>query len=93
VKGRIVNEGLLHDLISEKILFTEMTLSGIEEERLRPFGECLTTPGGKILLKVFEEAKVQDVLRLALERSAVVHSQVPRTESLEDLFVGTVKAR
>jgi ABC-2 type transport system ATP-binding protein len=93
VEGRIVNQGPLHDLISEKILFTEMTLSGIEAGELKPFGDCLTTQGGKILLKVFEEAKLQEVLRLALEREAVVHSLVPRTESLEDLFVGMVKAR
>jgi ABC-2 type transport system ATP-binding protein len=93
VEGRIVNQGPLHDLISENILFTEMTLSGIGENELQAFGDCLTTQGGKVLLKVFEEAKLQEVLRLALEREAVVHSLVPRTESLEDLFVGTVKAR
>jgi len=93
VAGRIVNQGRLFDLISEKILFTEMTLSGIAESDLQAFGESLTTQGGKVLLKVFEEAKVQDVLRLAMERKAVVHSLVPRTESLEDLFVDTVKAR
>ncbi len=93
VEGRIVNQGPLHDLISENILFTEMTLSGIGENELQAFGDCLTTQGGKILLKVFEEAKLQEVLRLALEREAVVHSLIPRTESLEDLFVGTVKAR
>jgi len=93
VAGRIVNQGRLFDLISEKILFTEITLSGIAEGDLQAFGDGLTTQGGKVLLKVFEEARVQDVLRLAMERKAVVHSLVPRTESLEDLFVGTVKAR
>ncbi|MGB2905682.1 MAG: ABC transporter ATP-binding protein [Candidatus Aminicenantaceae bacterium] len=93
VAGRIVNQGRLFDLISEKILFTEITLSGMPEDELQAFGDSLTTQGGKILLKVFEEAKVQDVLRLAMERKAAVHSLVPRTESLEDLFVGTVKAR
>ena len=93
VEGRIVNQGLLHDLISEKVLFTEMTLSGIGESELQSFGECLTVRGGKVLLKVFEEAKVQKVLSLAQEHGAAVHSLVPRTGSLEDLFVGTVKAR
>jgi ABC-2 type transport system ATP-binding protein len=93
VAGRIVNQGRLFDLISEKILFTEITLSGMPEDELQAFGDSLTTQGGKILLKVFEEAKVQDVLRLAMERKAAVHSLVPRTESLEDLFVGMVKAR
>jgi ABC-2 type transport system ATP-binding protein len=93
VDGRIVNQGPLFELISEKILFTEMTLSGMPEGELRAYGDCLTTQGGKVLLKVFEEAKVQEVLRLAMERNAVVHSLVPRSESLEDLFVGTVRSR
>ena len=67
--------------------------SGIAEDRLRPFGDCLSTQGGKVLLRIFEEARVQDVLRLAGERGAAVHAVVPRTQSLEDLFVGEVKAR
>ena len=93
VDGRIVNQGPLFDLISEQILFTEMTISGMTEDELQAFGDCLKTQGGKVLLKVFEEARVQEVLRLAVERKAVVHSLVPRSESLEDLFVGTVKDR
>jgi len=91
--GRIVNQGRLYDLISEEVLFTELTVSGVEEEALRTFGECLTTQGGKILLKVLDEDKVPAVLGLVREKGGVVHSLVPRSQSLEDLFVGTVKAR
>jgi ABC-2 type transport system ATP-binding protein len=93
VDGRIVNQGRLFDLISEKVLFTEITLSGIDAAALQSFGECLTTPSAKILVKVFAQEKVPELLSLAQERRAVVHSLVPRTESLEDLFVGSVKVK
>ena len=92
VAGRIVNSGRLHDLISQNILFTEITLSGITEAELIDLGETLVTPGGEILLKVFEEQSVDKVLGLAHERKAKILSLVPRTQSLEDLFVGTVKS-
>jgi ABC-2 type transport system ATP-binding protein len=91
--GRIVNQGPLHDLISEEVLFTELTLSGIAESELQAFGECLAVQGGKTLLKVTAEDRVPEVLRLIQERDGVVHSLVPRSQSLEDLFVGTVKDR
>jgi ABC-2 type transport system ATP-binding protein len=91
VSGRIVSQGRLFDLISERVRFTEVTLSGIDARELEPYGECLTAQGGKILLKVLEEDRVARVLSLAQERGAAIHSLVPRTESLEDLFVGAVQ--
>lgn len=90
VDGRIVNMGRLFDLISQKVLFTEITLAGIDSSRLEPLGECLRTSSGELLVKVFEESKVEEVLALAQGQSAKVRSLVPRTQSLEDLFVGTV---
>jgi len=92
VAGRIVNSGRLHDLISRNILFTEITLSGITEAELSNLGETLVNPGGEILLKVFEGQNVDRVLGLAHERKARILSLVPRTQSLEDLFLGTVKS-
>ncbi len=91
VEGRIVNSGRLHDLISQKILFTEVTLSGITESELHDLGESLVIPGGDILIKVYQEQNVDKVLGLAHERKARILSLVPRTQSLEDLFVGTVR--
>ncbi|NOR14914.1 MAG: ABC transporter ATP-binding protein, partial [Candidatus Aminicenantes bacterium] len=91
VEGRIVNSGRLHDLISQKILFTEITLSGIAESELHDLGESLVTSGGDILIKVYQEQNVDKVLGLAHERKARILSLVPRTQSLEDLFVGTVR--
>lgn len=91
VNGEIVNQGTLKDLISEKILFTEIELSGVEEKELKNLGESLTEKAGRILLRVFEEENVEKVLELVQSRKGKVHSLIPRAETLEDLFVGMVK--
>jgi ABC-2 type transport system ATP-binding protein len=91
VAGRIVAQGALEDLISEKILFTEITVSGVPKEALEELGEFLSVRGERALLKVFEESKIDQVLRLVQEKKGKIHSLVPRTETLEDLFVGMVK--
>jgi ABC-2 type transport system ATP-binding protein len=91
VDGQVINQGKLHDLISQKILFTEIILSGIAQKELEAFGECLAAHEDNILVKVFEEKKVEDILQLVYTQKAKIHSLVPRTESLEDLFVGMVK--
>ena len=91
VEGQVINQGKLHDLISQKILFTEIILSGVPTQELEAFGECVAAHGDNTLVKIFDEQKVQDILQLVHTRKAKIHSLVPRTESLEDLFVGIVK--
>ena len=93
VEGSIINQGKLHELISEKILFTEIILTGIQEKELAGLGETITTYGGKTLIKILDERKVEEVLQLAQSKKASVLSLVPRTESLEDFFVSMVKSR
>jgi ABC-2 type transport system ATP-binding protein len=93
VEGKIINQGSLQDLISEKILFTEITLSGIPVADLEGLGELYTAQGGRILLKVLEEKKIESVFRLVQDKKGKIHSLIPRTETLEDLFVGAVKQR
>ena len=93
VNGQIINQGALRDLISEKILFTEITLSGISLKELETSGECVSDQAGMILLKVFDEENVDKVLELVHSRKGKIHSLIPRTETLEDLFVEMVKQR
>jgi len=90
VGGRIVREGALRDLVSEKVLFTEVTVSGIAAEAFGNLGESLSVQGDRVLLKVFEEAKVDEVLDLVRDRRGRLVSLSPRTETLEDIFVETV---
>ncbi|MEW5901677.1 MAG: ABC transporter ATP-binding protein, partial [Acidobacteriota bacterium] len=91
VAGRVISQGALQDLISEKILFTEVTLSGIDAEALLDLGEPVSTRGDKILLKVFQEDHIENLMSLVHSRKGRVHSLVPRTETLEDIFVEMVK--
>jgi len=91
VDGRIINQGTLHDLISEKVLFTEVTLSGLAPAELAGLGESLSVHGGKILLKVYDEDKVGRVLELVRDKKAKIESLIPRTETLEDIFVDMVR--
>jgi ABC-2 type transport system ATP-binding protein len=90
VGGRIHNQGRLADLVSEKILFTEITVSGLAATDLTDFGECVSVRDGRALVKVYAEDKVQGVLDLVRERQGRVHVLIPRAQTLEDLFVDTV---
>jgi ABC-2 type transport system ATP-binding protein len=91
IGGCIVNQGSLHDLISERVLFTEVTVSGLEPGALAGLGESLSVRGGKVLLKIYEEDKVERVLELVREKKGRLDSLVPRTETLEDIFVNMVR--
>lgn len=91
VAGRIVAQGTLPELISEKILYTEISVSGVTPHDLEGTGEFLSLQGGRAWMKVFDEAKIENILRLVYEKKGKIHSLVPRTETLEDIFVDMVK--
>jgi ABC-2 type transport system ATP-binding protein len=91
VDGRILSQGRLTDLISEKVLFTEIVLSGVGDRELATLGEPLSALAGRTLLKVYDEARIQAVLDLVRDRKGRIHSLLPRSQTLEDLFVGMVR--
>ena len=93
VNGEIINQGAIQDLISEKILFTEIVISGVDIKELENMGEPFSERGGRTLLKVFKEGDVERVLELVASKKGKIHSLIPRTETLEDLFVEIVKQR
>lgn len=93
VEGQIINQGALQDMISEKVSVTEITISGMQAEDCEGLGECYSAQEGRILLKVFEEDKIPDALQRIQAKKGKIHSLIPRTETLEDLFVGAVKQR
>lgn len=91
VGGRILSRGRLQELISEKIIFTEVTVSGLAAVDLEGLGEMVSSRGDKILLKIFEDEKIDSLLARVYERKGKIHSLVPRTETLEDIFVEMVR--
>ena len=90
VGGRIVREGALGDLVSERVLFTEATVAGLPEEALRGLGESVSARGDRVLLKIYDPSKVDEVLDLVRGRGGRLLALSPRTETLEDIFVETV---
>ena len=93
VNGEIINSGRLQDLVSEKIHYTEVILSGLMEEQFRDLSESLVSSGDKIFLKITDESKLEEVLQLVHSQKGKIHSLIPRTETLEDLFVEMVKTK
>jgi ABC-2 type transport system ATP-binding protein len=93
VNGEIINSGTLQDLISENIRFYEVILSGLKEERLRGLCDTCVSSGDRIFLKITDESRLEDVLELVHSQKGKIHSLIPRTETLEDLFVEMVKTQ
>lgn len=93
VGGHIVKQGALEDLVSEKIIYTEISLSGISPDSLRSLGEEITVKGNRVFLKIYNEKKVDAVLELVASARGTIHYLSPKTETLEDIFVDTVSNR
>jgi len=74
VGGRILSQGRLSDLVSEKVLFTEITVSGLLPAEAAPFGESVSAEGGRLLLKVHDQDKIEALLALIRDRRARIHS-------------------
>lgn len=90
INGAIVSEGILEDLIQQKVLFTEAMVSGIKPDELKEFGENLHIRGDQTLIKIYEQEKIDRLLDLVHRRKGRIHALVPRHQSLEDIFVGMV---
>jgi len=93
VNGEVINQGRLEDLVSQEIRFTEITVSQINPKELKKFGKTLTHYGDKSLIKIHDPNKVSEILQFINEKKGKVHSLVPRTQTLEDIFVGMVKQK
>jgi ABC-2 type transport system ATP-binding protein len=90
-EGRILNQGKLQDLISQKVLFTEVTLSGLTDKEMAPLGLPYVSRGNTFFLRIHEEEKIAAVVELAQKRKGRIVSLTPRTETLEEIFVRMVK--
>lgn len=91
VGGHVLSQGKLGDLISEKILYTEVTLSGLAISDLAGLAQPVSFHRDRVMLKVFDEENVDRLVALVHDKKGKIHSLVPRTETLEDLFVEMVR--
>jgi ABC-2 type transport system ATP-binding protein len=91
VDGKIIRQGELKDLIRQKVLFTEATVSGISPEELKKFGEILHTRGDQTLVRIYGSQKIDDLMEWVYKNKGRIQALVPRHQSLEDIFVKMVK--
>jgi len=89
--GEIINQGYLGDLISEKVLYTEIIVAGLPPSEFSRLGESVTSSGDRVLLRVYEQEKVDQVISLVSQKKGKIVSLIPRTETLEDIFVSMVR--
>ena len=89
VGGRVASVGRLTELLSPRVLSTEVVLKPTASGSIPPLpaGARRLSAADDVVLELPADANVDAFLRAALALDAVVLSVTPRRESLEDLFV------
>ncbi len=92
--GRTSSVGPLHELLSARLLSTEVVLRpGLSGLPTLPEGATARqTPEGAAI-ELRQEDQVAPFLKVALDKGAQVVSVSPRRESLEDFFIRQAQAR
>jgi len=89
-QGEVVVSGEIRSLLRGEVLRTEITLAALDDAAkaaLEGAGLTLQERPGVFLIDVEGEARVDEVLALALEHKARVVEVSPKKETLEDLFM------
>ncbi|MFC1641707.1 ABC transporter ATP-binding protein [Myxococcota bacterium] len=92
-KGEVVVSGALGELVRRDAQRTDVVvpdvprLSDLFEETCRTEGHCIQRAGGRLVVTIEGLEKVSQVLRHAVDLGLLVAEVVPRTETLEALFM------
>jgi ABC-2 type transport system ATP-binding protein len=89
-KGEVVVSGRLGELLRSDVRRTDVVLVGASEElerELQAAGHAVRRLGPRLVIEIEGEAKVNAILKRALELECVISEVTPRHETLEDLFV------
>ncbi len=89
-EGRVAELGAIRALLRGDVLRTEITLAKADSElrgRLTEAGFAIEDRADVLLVSIEGDAKVPDVLKMALDAGAQVLELQPRKETLEDLFL------
>jgi ABC-2 type transport system ATP-binding protein len=89
--GKVVDEGTLESLLEQGGLLVDIDLHRVSDElRAELAGraaEVVDDGGGACRVSIADPSRVDETLRLALDRGASVRAVVPRRETLENLFL------
>jgi ABC-2 type transport system ATP-binding protein len=89
-RGTLVAYGAMHDLLKPEVRRVELELSQVSPELLALFKERaagVRELEQHVTVVVEGDAKVPELLKLAVERGAQINAVIPHRETLEDLFV------
>ena len=90
VKGRIVHQGYMEELLGQELQGVELTVEGIQEslfEELKASARRAVVQGSRFLFEFADPAEAEKALDRVREMHGHVRSLVPRRRSLEDIFV------
>ncbi len=90
VQGKVVEEGLLEELLGSKVNFWDVTLKTGRELALPEAHSVLIRRGSRSILRVKDEGALNNLLRVALEDGAEIEAVIPHKASLEDIFIARI---
>ena len=94
-RGRVVTEGRLSELSAAPALRWKVVADGVDEallEDLRRCGGDVVRQNGHLELSARDTAHLNSLVDAMRSRGALLRELTPVRESLEDLFVGLVRA-
>ncbi len=89
--GKIIEEGKLKDLISERIHYIEIEFS--VPDAFHSFKGEIISSGELNLIRVSDEKEAEEIVKKIIENGGKIHSLVPRKGTLEEIFVERVKKK
>jgi len=89
--GKIIEEGKLKDLISERIHYIEIEFS--VPKAFQSFKGEIISSGELNLIRVSDEKEAEEMVKKIIESGGKIHSLVPRKGTLEEIFVERVKKK
>jgi len=94
VRGKIVHQGYLDDLLGQESQGVELVVEGIDEalfEELKAVAQRAVVQGPRFLFEFADEQEAEKALDRMRDAQGRIRSLVPRRRSLEDLFVEETK--
>lgn len=87
--GRVIKQGILEEMLSGEISHYEVTVEGVKEVP----GFTPERKSGKRLLFFVEDDRVDSIVKAVLEGGGRVRAVIPRTLTLEEIFIREVEER
>jgi ABC-2 type transport system ATP-binding protein len=94
VRGKIVHQGYLDELLGHELSGVELVVEGIDEglfEEIKGVAQRAVVQGPRFLFEFGDESEAEKALDRMRSGQGRIRSLVPRRRSLEDLFVEEAK--